>query len=79
MFISICIFIKIYKKYFKNKRINNALYKLTNLYTEINPEIEYQYDYNNLLGKVEFNNISFYYPINPSYQVLKNINLIIER
>ena len=56
----------------------NALYKLTNLQTEINPEIECQYDYNNLLGKIEFNNVSFSYPINPSYNVLKNINLTIE-
>ena len=56
----------------------NDLYKLANLQTEINPEIECQYDYNNLLGKIEFNNVSFCYPINPTYQVLKNINLTIE-
>ena len=54
------------------------LYKLTHLQTEINPEIECQYDYNNFLGKIEFNNVSFCYPINPSYNVLKNINLTIE-
>ena len=56
----------------------NDLYKLANLQTEINPEIECQFDYNNLLGKIEFNNVSFCYPINPSYQVLKNIKLTIE-
>ena len=56
----------------------NDLYKLANLQTEINPEIECQYDYDNLSGKIEFNNVSFCYPINPSYQVLKNIKLTIE-
>ena len=53
----------------------NDLYKLANLQTEINPEIECQYDYNNLLGKIEFNILIFCCPINPSYHILKNINL----
>jgi ATP-binding cassette subfamily B (MDR/TAP) protein 1 len=69
-------------RYIKNiskmKESINALYKLTNLQTEINPEIECQYDYNNLSGKIEFNNVSFCYPINPSYHVLNNISLTIE-
>ena len=69
-------------RYIKNiskmKESINALYKLTNLQTEINPEIECQYDYDNLSGKIEFNNVSFCYPINPSYHVLNNISLTIE-
>jgi ATP-binding cassette subfamily B (MDR/TAP) protein 1 len=69
-------------RYIKNiskmKESINDLYKITHLQTEINPEIECKYDYNNLLGKIEFNNVSFCYPINPSYNVLKNINLTIE-
>ena len=66
-------------RYIKNiskmKESIKQLYKLTHLQTEINPEIECQYDYNKFLGKIEFNNVSFYYPINPSYHVLQNINL----
>ena len=69
-------------RYLKNiskmKESINALYKLTNLQTEIDPEINSQYDYNNFLGKIEFNNVSFSYPINPTYYVIKNINLTIE-
>ena len=69
-------------RYIKNiskmKESINALFKLTNLTTEINPEIDCHYDYNNFSGKIEFNNVSFYYPINPSYYVLKNISLTIE-
>ena len=69
-------------RYIKNiskmKESIKELYKLTHLQTEINPEIECQYDYNNFLGKIEFNNVSFCYPINPSYHVLQNINLTIE-
>ena len=69
-------------RYIKNiskmKESINDLYKITNLQTEINPEIECLCDYNNLLGKIEFKNVSFCYPINPSYYILKNINLTIE-
>ena len=81
--IQTCLALYVYSlRYIKNiskmKESINDLYKLANLQTEINPEIECQYDYNNLLGKIEFNNVSFCYPINPTYQVLKNINLTIE-
>ena len=69
-------------RYIKNiskmKESIKNLYKLTHLQTEINPEIECQYDYNNFLGKIEFNNVSFCYPINPSYHVLQNINITID-
>ena len=69
-------------RYIKNiskmKESINNLYKLTHLQTEIDPEIECQYDYNNFIGKIEFKNVNFCYPINPSYNVLENINLIIE-
>ena len=81
--IATCLALYVYSlRYIKNiskmKESINDLYKLANLQTEINPEIECQYDYNNLLGKIEFNNVSFCYPINPKYQVLHNINLTIE-
>ena len=69
-------------RYIKNiskmKESIKALFKLTHLESEINPENESQFDYNNILGKIEFKNVNFSYPINPSYPVLKNINLIIE-
>lgn len=62
----------------KMKESINDLYKITNLQTEINPEIECQFNYNNFIGKIEFHNVSFCYPINPSNNILKNINLTIE-
>ena len=81
--IQTCLVLYVYSlRYIKNiskmKESINDLHKLINIQTEINPEIESIFNYDNFLGRIEFHNVSFCYPINPSYKVLKNINLIIE-